>query len=544
MKTKAFSYIRFSSLEQRKGNSLKRQVERREEYVSRKGLVLDTTLRLVDAGRSGFHGTNRTKGALGGFLRACEEGRVPRGSFLLVENLDRLTREEISEALNLFLDIVNHGVVIVTLEPEREYRKETLDLTGLVLAIVELGRGHSESARKSELARDNWARRREQILRQVFMNKPPGWLRLNDDGKWGKLPDKVATVRRIFALAGSGHGVYAIAGILNKEAVPTLSGKGRWYEGQISKVLHNRSVLGEYQPRMLRDGKYVEVGSPVKGYFPRIVSDDVYQAAATATAGRRRIGGRHDGRVSNLFTGLVYDESGRSMCHRENRYLRASSPKEGESGPTCLRYEYFEKAVLSWLPEVRFTVGAKSEFDTLGERKNDLELRIKKLEARIRTDRNLDSLLDTLSSLKAEHRQVCQDFEAAIQPAQATVLHTAGLIRKLATVTGEERQTVRLELRQQIRAIVQRIDVTTDAKKHSKHRRYFLTVTLRDGHARRIYFDTARGGLAAVGVWGESGQGVPAADLAHQLVIAAEEMGDEQTAETFRHLRKRHTVNA
>src|SRR4051812_44923696 len=96
---KAFSYIRFSSVRQADGGTVKRQTAMRDAYVTRKKLTLDDTLTLNDLGVSAFRSHNVKEGALAGFLEACRTGRVPRGSFLIVESLDRLSRDQIRPAL-------------------------------------------------------------------------------------------------------------------------------------------------------------------------------------------------------------------------------------------------------------------------------------------------------------------------------------------------------------------------------------------------------------------------------------------------------------
>ena len=52
MLTLAYSYMRFSSLEQGKGNSSQRQNEKRDQYLARRGLTLDWSLVLVGLDRS------------------------------------------------------------------------------------------------------------------------------------------------------------------------------------------------------------------------------------------------------------------------------------------------------------------------------------------------------------------------------------------------------------------------------------------------------------------------------------------------------------
>jgi DNA invertase Pin-like site-specific DNA recombinase len=87
--TSAYSYLRLSSDAQRKGDGERRQLEETQAYCVEKGLHLDATLR--DIGVSGFSGANRERGALRRFLDMVRSGRVPRGSHLIVESLDRLS---------------------------------------------------------------------------------------------------------------------------------------------------------------------------------------------------------------------------------------------------------------------------------------------------------------------------------------------------------------------------------------------------------------------------------------------------------------------
>src|SRR4029077_238245 len=114
---------------------------------------LDTSLTLHDLGVSAFRGKHRSnpdKYALACFLKAVEKGRVPRGSYLIIENLDRLSREEERPALRLWMDILDAGVNIVQLSPETIFRHEKSDMFDIMRAIMELSRGHGESAIKSE----------------------------------------------------------------------------------------------------------------------------------------------------------------------------------------------------------------------------------------------------------------------------------------------------------------------------------------------------------------------------------------------------------
>src|SRR5919106_809754 len=118
MKTKpaAYSYIRFSTPEQAKGDSLRRQTEAAKAWCARHGVRLDTSLTFRDLGKSAFLGAHRTnpdRYALAAFLKLVQDGRVPRGSYLVIESLDRLTREHVRAGLMLLLGLIESGVRIV-----------------------------------------------------------------------------------------------------------------------------------------------------------------------------------------------------------------------------------------------------------------------------------------------------------------------------------------------------------------------------------------------------------------------------------------------
>jgi DNA invertase Pin-like site-specific DNA recombinase len=157
----AYSYIRFSRLEQKRGDSIRRQTALRDEYVARKKLQLDTSFVLSDQGLSAFRGRNKRTGALKLFLDAVGCNKIKKGSILIIESLDRLSREQVEEAFDLFLSIIRSGIVLVTLVPEMEYTKGNLGLSQMVLALAEFTRAHGESLIKSVRSRQHWKNQRE-----------------------------------------------------------------------------------------------------------------------------------------------------------------------------------------------------------------------------------------------------------------------------------------------------------------------------------------------------------------------------------------------
>jgi hypothetical protein len=90
-------------------------------------------------------------------------------------------------------------------------------------------------------------------------------------------------------------------------------------------------LIGRFQPCRkevefvdgVRREKRIPIGEPIEGYFPQVVSDDLWQRARRASAkrarpGRGNTGGRKGTIFSNLCTGLVRcDACGSPMNYRD-----------------------------------------------------------------------------------------------------------------------------------------------------------------------------------------------------------------------------------
>jgi DNA invertase Pin-like site-specific DNA recombinase len=177
----AYSYLRFSTSEQAKGDSRRRQLAMAEKYAADHHLKLDKHLSFRDLGVSAFRGKNAKEGALRAFLEAIEHNLVPWGSFLLIESLDRLSRDRILSAQALFLQIIQAGVTIVTLTDQRSYSLESINQNplDLIVSLVVMMRANEESEQKSLRIRAAFEVMRSQLSEKPWTARCPGWLRLN-----------------------------------------------------------------------------------------------------------------------------------------------------------------------------------------------------------------------------------------------------------------------------------------------------------------------------------------------------------------------------
>jgi DNA invertase Pin-like site-specific DNA recombinase len=286
----AYSYIRYSRPEQAKGHSLTRQTERAEAYAQAHGLALDDKLNMRDQGVSGYSGKNITDGALGAFLKEIEAGRVVPGSFLLIEDIDRLSRLPVMDAYDLFRKIIGAGITIVTLGDGAQYSLERLrgDWTPLMPLFFAMARGHGESERKSDLLGKVW-RAKKATARETgapLGNTAPMWLTYSKEEGYQLHPERTALVKRIFQLSIDGYGMGAIGRLLNDEGTKTVKGK-EWGNSSLDKILNNRSVIGEYQPRTVKGTKREPVGDPIKNYYPAAIDEATFYRAQQAMNSRR-----------------------------------------------------------------------------------------------------------------------------------------------------------------------------------------------------------------------------------------------------------------
>ena len=335
----AYSYIRFSCKIQERGASLDRQTELSERYVKDHGLTLDDSLHLRDLGVSAFRGKNSKTGALAGFLAAIHSGRVRAGSVLLIENLDRLSRAELSESVALFLQIINSGVDIVTLIDGRTYTKRKLEMTDLIISIAVLSRGHEESSTKSFRVRDAYLRKvgkaRELKGKFRITRMCPAWLRPNEQGGWEEIPEHGKVVREIFRLYDEGFGKWRICGILNERGIPTFARAKYWSARYIASVLTSPAVIGNFRPGHWTGGihRYKE-GEDIPGYFPRIISDELFQRCYSKLKSHY-VPPTRPGRI-HLLAGLVW------CGHKdEQAVVWGTSKNEMRVNGVKTKYRYF-----------------------------------------------------------------------------------------------------------------------------------------------------------------------------------------------------------
>jgi len=283
--TKAISYLRYSSKEQEKGGSKKRQTEWAEEYCEANNLTLVDSYK--DLGISGWKGKHAKGGKLAQLIKDCESSKIPKGYALIIENFDRLSREEVPIALGRFLTLINEfKLEIHTLDDNRVYRKDKLDVNELLITIMIMGRANSESERKSVLVGKAWEQKRE--AGRAFsrpgkkpMGRHPKWLNWDDKLQtWIVNEDIASIIQYVFKLSiDSGLGRYMIARRLNEEKIPIWSPKAKkWTAAMIKRITTNRSLLGELVPAHSKD----KSAKTIPNFYPQLITPELYEKCEQA----------------------------------------------------------------------------------------------------------------------------------------------------------------------------------------------------------------------------------------------------------------------
>lgn len=453
---------------------MRRQTEKTEDWCRRNGVQLDQSMSLRDEGVSAYKGKHRENPdthALASFVNAVKSGRVQPGSYLVVESLDRLSREKIRPALTLLLNLIEAGVKVVQLIPVEAVYDEDVEPMQLMMAVMELNRGHSESKVKSVRVGDAWAKKRKNAASKVVTRKLPGWVECDSDGKLVLISERAEVVRRIFRLAREGLGVHRIAVTLNADRVPVMGRttfKGRavqWNETVVHSVLKSRATFGEFQPHKGRGSDRQPVGEPVANYFPPVITRAEFDAVRGILSTRKKVGGGRRGRHVNLFAGLLKDaRTGGSLTaqHTGNRSptLIPVGAKQGSGDPwVSFLLKPFEDSLRAELAEVKVKDiaddgGAAERVEVLSGRLAEVESLAAKWRPKMDDPNLVEVVAAKLTELEAKRKALASELAEAQAEAAHPVSEAWGAARVAGKALGQDDTS---EARERYRTAVRRV---------------------------------------------------------------------------------------
>jgi DNA invertase Pin-like site-specific DNA recombinase len=496
----AYSYIRFSTPDQIKGDSLRRQLEASQRYAAEHNLTLDESLNIRDLGVSAFSGMNYERGALGQFIVAIDNGRVAPDSYLLVESLDRLSRLPVPDALAIFQAIISRGITIVTMTDLAIYSKDRLknDWTPLLIALVSMSRAHEESAVKSRRVKAAWDAKKERVKanKEVMSGRCPWWLKQSDDNSHYVInEEKAEVVRLIFALAKDGLGNTSIAKYLNAKQVPTAQHAQYWQNSTVNFNLRNIATIGVLQMDQDNNGK-TTTNTFVEDYYPAIIDKELfYEVQALRTARRRTPdtqsnGAGRKGLCYNMFQGTARCGYCGGAIHVRRKpgintgFLYCAKSLQGGG---CIGVSYnlrqLEAEFLSFTSEldIALVLGDTSAADNLSAKKSELNAssgRLTELEfklgnlltamemgsdvmALVSRVRDLEGQVNDLKKLRLSLQSEVQSMSNVGPNDQVFVDNLTELLEQLVSKDSDldEKYRIRFRLLTEVKKVVRRLDL-------------------------------------------------------------------------------------
>lgn len=386
-------------MKQEEGDSLRRQQDIAVKYCNEHNLQLvdDERYSFLDRARSAYHGKNLTddKAELKRFFDLVEDGSIPVGSYLIVESLDRLSRQHPRKALPRFLDLLDAGINIVSVNDNKVYRAGEVEPLDLIVSIMEMSRSHSESANKSVRVGQAW-RNKQELARSE--SKPlgatrPAWLdpvyRDEDSNNPKKKPThyvinevKANVVRQIFQWTLDGYGRGVIAKKLNEAGVPAFRTKNGWGGSSVAQILKSPTVIGVYQPYRGKGKDRVPVGEPIKGLYAPIVSEETYYSAQDATDSRFRTRTTKHPAHYNVWQKVLKC----ALCHASMNYytkganqppsLRCYEAGKGKCKAKAIRVDRSENAFKELLTKVNSLALVQSDARSMETQLSEVQGRI------------------------------------------------------------------------------------------------------------------------------------------------------------------------
>lgn len=283
MKT-AYSYRRFSSSGQATGSSLERQLEIAKEVCVEQGWSLADLP--PDKGLSGFTGANKHKGALGIFINKVKAGEIQNGSVLILEKMDRFSRNEVDLVLPDFLHLLQSGIELYSCTDSTLYTLASIRKNPMMLnyAIMGMAMANDFSKTLSNRVKKSFDLTYIKAKEGKVVNFgawQPKWISLVD-GKF-VLNDKAEIIKRIYNEYMADKSMVAIAKGLIVDDIEPIGGGKTWVQSQIRYFLTAETLIGTIT---IKKQTYTK-------YYPVVLTDNQWNMLqAKLHQNRNRRGGR------------------------------------------------------------------------------------------------------------------------------------------------------------------------------------------------------------------------------------------------------------
>ena len=269
----AYSYIRLSSRQQILGDGQRRQLEAATEYCRNNNLTLSSKS-FRDLGVAAIKEVDRP--SLSDLHECINRGVIVAGDVIILEKLDRLSRQGIAKTQAMLQDILNKGVIVVSLLDGLRLDKDSLNDLSLVIRIaIAADLANKESAAKSVRIQANKDEVKEKIRKGIPVTRRlPFWLSF-EDGKY-VFNARKEILDRIIELRQQGTSYIKIAGILNSEGVPSINKGSSWGTSAIRDIIRNPILYGAHQITAKVNGEYQPL-ELIQDYYPAAISYSLFK---------------------------------------------------------------------------------------------------------------------------------------------------------------------------------------------------------------------------------------------------------------------------
>lgn len=251
-------------------------------------------------GENGQYAANMHRGNLGAFLKRVEDGQIKRGSVLIIEKLDRFSRNYYDVVFPVWLNLLQSGIEIYSCVSNTHYTLEIIRKNPMLagMALIEMANANEYSSGMSNRINKAFSLRLAECAKGKKMNLggwQPKWVDFHGSkGHAGEfsLNAHAATIRRIVMEYIGGASMGTIAKGLIHDQVPTLMG-GRWNQGTVGNVLNHETLLGHKTIKGVR----------LERYYPPVITDAQHQQLKVKLVDNlnRKGGNPKSDYIANLF---------------------------------------------------------------------------------------------------------------------------------------------------------------------------------------------------------------------------------------------------
>ena len=496
----AYIYIRFSTPRQEHSSSKYRQLEDCRAFAERKGWdVIDV---VEDLGRSAWHGDHLKSGNLGKFAARIFDGDVAPG-VIIVENLDRLSRQKPRVTQRWMEDICDRGFKIASVKGDKVYDATSLEENIMdILDVLYQGKAANDYVETlSRRVKSSYKSRLEKARSEgtPISTAGPAWLEpISEPPWWRPRPDHKRIITDIFNMAIDGKPPWSIAIALNERGDKSFTGKA-WERTAIVKIIRNRAIEGDY---VVGEGKTQKpTGEVLVGYYgePLLPLTVINEARAMLDRRSRKGSGRNSGAVNNLFPRSIRCGTcgGRMMqMGYKSSYLICyeATRRNGCDQNVTFKYRPFEKAALDRIlplalddrffrqadkanglgDEIAVAKKAISDTEAEAEHAYDLHLRLRSATAERR-------LMEAEAKLQ-QLRETLIELEGRLATAQGAASAQAHLqrVHEFRSALHDPDEEIRLPARLRVAEAIRNIEARVVCRIENGEKRFELTL-LDDG---------------------------------------------------------------